>query len=37
MCTAMKIQVNVFEIFETGFAQICGDLLEIRIAKKKIK
>jgi hypothetical protein len=35
MCTAMKIQVNFFEIFETGPAQICADLLEIRIDKKK--
>jgi hypothetical protein len=32
MCTAM----NFFEIFERGPAQICADLLEIRI-KKKIK
>jgi hypothetical protein len=31
MCTA----VNFFEIFETGPAQICTDLLEIRIDKKK--
>jgi hypothetical protein len=32
----MKIQeVNFFEIFETGPAQICADLLEIRIDKKK--
>jgi hypothetical protein len=31
----MKIQyVNFFEIFETGPAQICADLLEIRIDKK---
>jgi hypothetical protein len=36
MCTAMKIQlVNFFEIFETGPAQICADLLEIKIDKKK--
>jgi hypothetical protein len=35
MCTAMKIQVNFFEIFETGPAQICANLLEIRIDKKK--
>jgi hypothetical protein len=35
MCTAMKIQcVSFFEIFETGPAQICADLLEIRIDKK---
>jgi hypothetical protein len=35
MCTAMKIQqVDFFEIFETGPAQICADLLEIRIDKK---
>jgi hypothetical protein len=35
MCTAMKIQqVNFFEIFETYPAQICTDLLEIRIDKK---
>jgi hypothetical protein len=26
--------VNFFEIFETGPAQICVDLLEIRIDKK---
>jgi hypothetical protein len=25
----------MFEIFETGSAQICADLLEIRIDKKK--
>jgi hypothetical protein len=32
----MKIQyVNFFEIFETGPAQICADLLEIGIDKKK--
>jgi hypothetical protein len=37
MCTAMKIQVNFFEIFETGPAQICPELLEIRIVQKKIK
>jgi hypothetical protein len=37
MCTAMKVQVNFFEIFETGPAQICTDLLEIRIDKTKIK
>jgi hypothetical protein len=38
MCTAMKIQqVNFFEIFETGPAQICVGLLEIGIDKKKIK
>jgi hypothetical protein len=37
MCTAIKIQVNFFENFETGPAQICADLLEIRIDKKKIK
>jgi hypothetical protein len=31
----MKIQkVNFFEIFETGPAQICADLLEIGIDKK---
>jgi hypothetical protein len=37
MCTALKIyKVNFFEIFETGAAQICADLLEIRIDKKKI-
>jgi hypothetical protein len=36
MCTAMKIQlINFFEIFETGPAQICPDLLEIGIDKKK--
>jgi hypothetical protein len=36
MCTAMQIQyVNLFEIFETGPAQICADLLEIR--QKKIQ
>jgi hypothetical protein len=36
MCTAMKIQyVNFFEIFKTGPAQICADLLEVRINKKK--
>jgi hypothetical protein len=29
MCTAMKIQVNFCEIFETGSAQICADLLVI--------
>jgi hypothetical protein len=32
----MKIQyVNFFEIFETGSAQICAGLLEIRIDIKK--
>jgi hypothetical protein len=36
MCTAMKIQlINFFEIFENGPAQICADLLEIGIDKKK--
>jgi hypothetical protein len=36
MCTPIKIQlVNFFEIFGTGAAQICADLLEIRIDKKK--
>jgi hypothetical protein len=36
MCTAVKIQeVNFCEFFETGPAQICADLLEIRIDKKK--
>jgi hypothetical protein len=36
MCTAMKIQyVNFFEIFKTGPGQICADLLEVRINKKK--
>jgi hypothetical protein len=35
ICTAMKIQkVNFFEIFETGPASVCADLLEIRIDKK---
>jgi hypothetical protein len=28
-------EVNFFEIFETGPAQICADLLEIRIDKKR--
>jgi hypothetical protein len=28
-------KVNFFEIFETGPAQICADLLEIRIDKNK--
>jgi hypothetical protein len=37
MCAAMKIQVHFFEIFETGPVQICADLLEIGIDKKKIK
>jgi hypothetical protein len=32
MCTAMKIQQVIF--FEIGPAQICADLLEIRIDKK---
>jgi hypothetical protein len=27
--------INFFEIFETGPAQICTDMLEIRIDKKK--
>jgi hypothetical protein len=35
MCTAMKIQeVNFFEIFKTGLAQICADLFEITNDKK---
>jgi hypothetical protein len=29
------ISLYFFEIFETGPAQICADLLEIRIDKKK--
>jgi hypothetical protein len=38
MCTEVKIQeVNFCEFFETGPAQICADLLEIRIDKKKMK